>query len=445
MKKTTFTEKLGYGIASLGDAISYGFVGTFFLFFLTTVAGISPAIAGVIVALGSVWNAVFNPVMGYFADKVNTRFGRRRPLIFIFSIFLGITLFLMFTNIDIPLSVKPVYYGIMMILFWSSFTGFFVPYCALGVDYASDYDERTSIRSFAAFFNNVGNLFCMVMPTMVVSFLESLGLDTSQAWSTTGGFLSAVSFITIVVTVIASKNKDLPVEKSTEKPAEKHFIINIFREYISVAKLKPMKYLIAASLFSLITYTMIMSDLIYFLTYNKELPAVGISICLFSRTLLGILFIPIMGKIAATFDKRIALIGCYIVGIAGMIAVRFIDIGGFIGVLVYMFFVTVCTTIYWQLMPSIFYDICEYDAVTTGKRREATILSFQGLVESIAVGIGGQILGMILQLAGFNGSGAAQTSTALLWIENSTTILPVVFMMAAIVALYKYPLRRDDL
>ena len=205
------------------------------------------------------------------------------------------------------------------------------------------------------------------------------------------------------------------------------------------------RYLIAASLFSLITYTMIMSDLIYFLTYNKELPAVGISICLFSRTLLGILFIPIMGKIAATFDKRIALIGCYIVGIAGMIAVRFIDIGGFIGVLIYMFFVTVCTTIYWQLMPSIFYDICEYDAVTTGKRREATILSFQGLVESIAVGIGGQILGMILQLAGFNGSGAAQTSTALLWIENSTTILPVVFMMAAIVALYKYPLRRDDL
>ena len=117
MKKTTFTEKLGYGIASLGDAISYGFVGTFFLFFLTTVAGISPAIAGVIVAIGSVWNAVFNPIMGYFADKVNTRFGRRRPLIFIFSIFLGITLFLMFTNINIPTTAKSLYYGFMMILF----------------------------------------------------------------------------------------------------------------------------------------------------------------------------------------------------------------------------------------------------------------------------------------------------------------------------------------
>lgn len=444
MKKTTFTEKLGYGIASLGDAISYGFVGTFFLFFLTTVAGISPAIAGVIVAIGSVWNAVFNPIMGYFADKVNTRFGRRRPLIFIFSIFLGITLFLMFTNINIPTTAKSLYYGFMMILFWSSFTGFFVPYSALGVDYAADYDERTSIRSFASFFNMVGNLFCMVMPTMIVSFLESLGLDSSQAWSATGGFLSAITVISIVVTAIVSKTKDLPIEIHNEESGDKHIILNIFKEYISIAKIKPMRYLIAASLFSLIVYTMIMSNLIYYLTYNKELSPVEISMCLFSRSVLGILFIPIMGKISEKFDKRIALIGCYVVGVAGMIVLRFVTIESLAGIMVYMLFVTICTAIYWQLMPSIFYDICEYDKATTGKRREATILSFQGLVEAIAVGIGGQLLGMILQLAGFNGSGATQTATALVWIENSATVLPMVFMIAAIFALYKYPLRREN-
>ena len=35
---------------------------------------------------------------------------------------------------------------------------------ALGTDYASSYDERTSIRSFGSFFNMVGNMFCMVTP-----------------------------------------------------------------------------------------------------------------------------------------------------------------------------------------------------------------------------------------------------------------------------------------
>ncbi len=443
-EKATFTEKLGYGIAALGDAISYGFVGTFFLFFLTTVADISPAISGGIVAIGSVWNALFNPLIGFWADKVNTRFGRRRPLILFFSVFLAISLFLMFTDIDIPLSAKPIYYGFMMIIFWSSFTGFFVPYCALGVDYASDYDERTSIRSFASFFNMVGNLFCMVMPTLIVDFLESKGLSTSGAWSATGGLLSIITFITIAVTVAVSKKRDMPMEIKEKPPRQKHIILSIFKEYISIAKLKPVKYLVAASLFSLITYTMIMSDLIYYLTYNKELSAVGISLCLFTRSALGILSIPIVGSVSKKTDKRIALIGCYIFGTAGMVMVRLTDIPGLSGILIYMFFVTVCTAIYWQIMPSIFYDICEYDEKTTGKKREATILSFQGLVEAVAVGIGGQILGAILQIAGFDGDSSVQTSTAMVWIENSTTVIPAVFILAAVWALYKYPLRRES-
>ena len=324
MAKTTFREKLGYGIASLGDAISYGIVGTFLLFFLTTVAKIPPAAAGTIVAIGSIWNAVFNPIMGYISDNVSTRFGRRRPVIFFFSIFLSVMLFVLFTDINMSASVKPVYYGIMTVLYWTGFTGFFIPYSALGTDYASSYDERTSIRSFASFFNMIGNLFCMVMPTILVEFLEKQGLTTSQAWSATGGLLGALTLITIMVTVAVSGKRDMPrlKEENHQKP---HFsLIHIFREYISVARLKPMKYLIVASLSSLITCTMLMSNVMYFFTFNIQLSAVQISACLLGRSLLGIAFIPIVGRLSIKFDKRIALIICYTVGIAGMIIMKLI-------------------------------------------------------------------------------------------------------------------------
>ena len=69
MQKTTLVEKRGYGFASLGDATAYGFIGVYLLFFLTTIAGISPGVAGTIAAIGAVWNAIVNPVMGYIADK----------------------------------------------------------------------------------------------------------------------------------------------------------------------------------------------------------------------------------------------------------------------------------------------------------------------------------------------------------------------------------------
>lgn len=443
MENTTFKEKVGYGIASLGDAISYSFVGTFFLFFLTTIAHIPPALAGVIVAVGSVWNAVFNPVMGYLADNISTRFGRRRPVIFVFSIFLGIMLFLMFTDVNIPMSFKPMYYGIMTVLFWTAFTGFFVPYCALGTDYASTYDERTSIRSFAAFFNLVGTLFCMVMPTIIVEFLQQHGFTAAKAWSFMGGLLAVITSVTIIITVIVSKHRDLPCERTEKKPSGSHNILNIFSEYISVARLKPMKYLIVASLCSLIVYTMLMSNVMYFFTFNLKLTAAQISLCLLIRSLLGMTFLPLISKLSVIFDKRIALVICYSVGIIGMIALRFLSLEGFPGAIAYTFFLTVCTSAYWQMMPSIFYDICDYDKSVTGKQREAMILSFQGLVEAIAVGIGGQILGAILQMAGFDGNAAAQTAHAMTWIENSATVIPMIFMAISAVALYKYPLRRD--
>lgn len=445
MQKTTLVEKIGYGFASLGDATAYGFIGVFLLFFLTTIAGISPGIAGTIAAVGAIWNAVVNPIMGYFADKVHTRFGRRRPMMLAFSVPLAVGMFLVFTNVDLPENIKPVYYGLLVMLYWTGYTGFFVPYLALGADYTSDYDDRTVLRLFGSFFNMLGTMLSMVMPTMIVEFFEKTGMTTEGSWSATALLLGLVSALTIVITVIAAKNKDLPCEIQAENKERLHakdVITGIFSEYIQVACLKPMKYLIFASLFSLVAYTMIMSDMVYLFTYNMGLSAGEISGCLLTRTILGGIFIPIVGKIVLKTDKRETLIGFYIFGAMGMCLVKFVDIPGILGLFIYVLFATVCTAIYWQIMPSVFYDMCEYDRVTTGKNRTATIVSFQGLVEALAVGIGGQILGIILETAGFDGEAQVQSDVAMIWIENSGTVIPIVFLLCAAVALYKYPINK---
>lgn len=444
MGKTTLGEKIGYGFASLGDAAAYGFMGVFLLFFLTTVAGISPAIAGTISAAGAVWNAIFNPIMGYLADKVRTKYGRRRPVMFAFSIPLALSAFLLFTNIEMPMSIKPFYYGFMAMLYWTCYSGFFIPYLALGADYTSDYDDRTVLRLFSSFFNMLGTMFSMVMPTMIVAFLQGFGMTTAEAWSMTGLFIGVLSAATIIITVAASKHKDLPCEpvKPHEHGKLKDELLNIFVEYGSVAKLKPAKYLVIASLCSLIAYSMIMSDMVYMFTYNKGLSAGAISACLMLRSVLGIILIPVTGKLVLKTDKRETMIGAYLFGAAGMFLVKFVDIPGALGVAIYVLFATICTAIYWQIMPGIFYDVCEYDKVINKKNRSATIVSFQGLVEALASGIGGQILGLILESAGFDGEAAVQSETAMLWIENSGTIIPVIFLMLACVALYKYPITK---
>ncbi len=418
------------------------------MFFLTTVAGLEPAAAGTVSAVGAVWNALCNPIAGYISDRVRTRFGRRRPMMVLFSIPMGISMLLLFTAVDFPEPLRPVYYGTMLVLFWTCFTGFFIPYSALGVQYTSDYEERTVLRFFASFFNMIGVMIAMVMPTAFVSMLREAGLTIQEAWSATGGTLGVIAMVTIIITAAVSAKQDPPCALSREERKASHkerfSIAAIFKEYISIARMKPVKYLVAASMSSLICYTMIMSDMIYYLTYNQGLTSSEASVCLVVRAAMAIGFIPIVGKAVSATDKRETLIGAYAVGIAGMAALKAAGAEGVVVVVIYMILTVICCNIYWQIVPSIFYDICEYDKAENGRDRQGAILSFQGLVEAAAAGGGSWLLGVILQIGGFDGEAEIQSAEALGWIENATTWVPVIFLVLAAFAFYRYPITRKN-
>ena len=104
----------------------------------------------------------------------------------------------------------------------------------------------------------------------------------------------------------------------------------------------------------------------------------------------------------------------------------------------------IATSVYWQIMPGVYYDVCEFDKIVNGQNRSAAIVSFEGLVNGVAAGVGGQLLGLLLDVAGFDGEVAVQTETALVWIENAGTILPMIFLVGACFALYKFPINKKS-
>lgn len=75
-RKLPMTVKMGFGIANLGDTIITEFVGAFLIFFLTNIAGIRPALAGTIVFIGVMWDAVSDPVIGTMSDRCKLKAGR---------------------------------------------------------------------------------------------------------------------------------------------------------------------------------------------------------------------------------------------------------------------------------------------------------------------------------------------------------------------------------
>lgn len=443
MEKLSIKDKLGYGSAAAGDAAVYTFTGTFLIFFFTTVAGVEPAIAGTITAIGAIFNAILNPVVGYITDHTMTKWGKRRPFMFIMAFPLLISTLLLFTALDILPMVKPLYYGAILIIFWFSYTGYFVPYLALGAEYTDDYDERTSLRSFASFGNMIGTVLAMVVPPLLVEILENHAFSTETAWAITGFIVGAFSASSIWITVAFSKDKDKVIEEEIGKKVRVR-LKTIFAEYLELLTLQPMRALLFVSLFFLISYVMFVSDLVYFVTYNFGMSGSQTSFAMLVRSLAGILVIPITNYIAQKTDKRTGYFICMTFVCVAVVLFRVLGIPNQIILYLFILVTVTATGTYWQLIPAMYYDICEYDYNKTGKMRQGSIVSFQGLTEAIASALGAQLLGVILQFAGFDGSAAVQSSQALLWIENSITIIPVIFMVLSMIAMARYNITKKS-
>ena len=62
-----FAEKLGFGTFSTASNVVFNFKDLFYLFFLTNVMGLKIAHAGIITAIGILWDAINDPLVGYWA------------------------------------------------------------------------------------------------------------------------------------------------------------------------------------------------------------------------------------------------------------------------------------------------------------------------------------------------------------------------------------------
>ena len=80
-EKLHFTTKLAYGAGDFGPAIAANILVFYLLFFFTNVAGLPPGLAGSILMIGKISDAINDPIIGVLSDKTRSRWGRRLPWI----------------------------------------------------------------------------------------------------------------------------------------------------------------------------------------------------------------------------------------------------------------------------------------------------------------------------------------------------------------------------
>ena len=59
---------------------------------------LSAALAGTVLMIGKIWDAITDPITGYISDRTRSRWGRRRPYMFVGAILSFFLMGVMFTK-----------------------------------------------------------------------------------------------------------------------------------------------------------------------------------------------------------------------------------------------------------------------------------------------------------------------------------------------------------
>lgn len=199
-EKLHFTTKLAYGSGDMGPAITANILVFFLLYFFTNVAGLPAGMAGSILAIGKIGDAINDPIAGILSDRTRTRWGRRIPWMLFGAIPFGIFFFLQWV---VPnFSEDPnlnnwclfAYYILIAILFNLAYTAVNLPYTTLTPELTQDYNERTNLNSFRFAFSIGGSILSLILATVIFQIYPG---DPKQQYLVLGIVASLLSVVAL--------------------------------------------------------------------------------------------------------------------------------------------------------------------------------------------------------------------------------------------------------
>lgn len=180
--KLSIKEKLGYSLGDTASHFVWDMVNFWLIFYYTDVAGISIAWATTIAILGTIMDAVMDPVVGIWADRTNTKWGKFRPFLLWGAVPFALCAFLAFFGPNLTGNAQVGYVLVTFIMLRIIYAIVNIPYSSLGAVMTNDSIERAGLNSYRFVAANIGQLIVSGLALYGVYYFGSLcveGLDFS--------------------------------------------------------------------------------------------------------------------------------------------------------------------------------------------------------------------------------------------------------------------------
>ncbi len=418
--------------------------------------GMNPALVGLLGALPRLTDAITDPLMGYISDNTRSRWGRRRPYIFVGAISAGIIFALLW---QLPAGKSESFYFwyflVGSFVFYLGYTIFATPWVALGYELTPDYHERTRLMGVQNF---MGQLAYIVAPwfllIMQAEMFDGMVDGASYLAVAIGALAIAIGVLPAIFLRERFSHPELTEEQLAEKQkkrsvweAVKKNLKEFFAGFVMTLKVGPFLKLCAATFLVFNGFMLISSFQFYVIIYyvfggNTEL---GAEYAGWSGTVGAVstfIVIGIVTFMSTHIGKRkaffvaigISIIGyamkwfCYNPEIPWLLLVpaplMAFGLGGL-----------------FTLMGSMIADVCDYDELKTNERREGMFGSIFWWVVKLGMALALAGGGFLLNATGFDVAlGGNQGEQTIFLMRFFDVVVPILTSVLAMWAVATFPI-----
>jgi GPH family glycoside/pentoside/hexuronide:cation symporter len=453
----SFCDKALFATGDVVDGtINFG-IGVFIFYYLTAVCGLPGVLAGALLAVSTISDAIVDPLIGSISDNTRTRYGRRLPYMLVAAIPTTLAFALLFS---IPENLHgwalAAYAGLTLLVGRISMSFFFLPYAATSAELSTDYTERSVIFAYRTLFNCVGNVLLLVFGYWVFMHGQA-GLLNRAAYAGFGWTVGAIALVAALTTTFSTYlHRD---RLRTPAIAHRIGLRQVAAEVVEVARNRSFRSLFVSSLLFWVSLGMVGTLAIHANLYFWRLPRDVIATLPLVNIAGYAVAVPISTLLLRWFEKRdVALIGFGLMNVVQLVPapLRILGLlpdGAALYVIlgVIAFLAGAAGTCGFVSCGSMMSDAVDEHEWLYGARREA--LFFAGLLFSAkaAAGLGGFLSGLALDLIHFP-QDLAQTGATLTLAPSVVAQLglvqgplPAVLGVASAIVLLGYRISRAEL
>lgn len=453
--KIGLSEKIGYGLGDMSSSMFWKLFGAYLMLFYTDVFGISAAVVGTMFAVTRVWDSFFDPVVGAFADRTSSRWGRFRPYLLFLAVPFGLIGVVTFLTPPFDNTGKIVYAYVTYALMMMVYSAINVPYASLLGVMSPDPSHRNTLATYRMTFAYLGSFIALLLFMPLVNAFGGGDVNgPTRLWFTAPqfGWFMAVVVIAAICVVLFLACFALTKERVEPIKHEKTSLKTDFRDLVHN---KPWWILLGAGVSSLIFNSIRDGATVYYFKYYVDETAVGnISILGLPFVLSGIYLgvgqaANIVGVIlAAPVSNRIGKRNTFIssMALATVLSVIFFWFNKDQLYLIFVFqiLISICAGSIFPLLWSMYADCADYSELRTGNRATGLIFSSSSMSQKFGWAFGSAITGWMLAQFGFKAN-AIQSAETIQGIKMFLSILPAVGALLSLVFIYFYPLSESKM